>query len=147
MAEAVDEVDASPAGKWLIKGLQRKIQQALNPQIIQDEQRVEKENQQRVVDNTPILTIPCITDTPAIMQSRNPTAKRMLKVTPQLHHRVMRNNTPGGLPLITRRVKDTHNAAQGHRRSLRIRQAIASSATVTTPPPDNIPSDTQRSAA
>jgi hypothetical protein len=39
------------------------------------EQRVERENQQRVIDNTPILTIPCITDAPAIMQSHNPTGK------------------------------------------------------------------------
>jgi hypothetical protein len=98
VAEAVHEANATPAGKRLIKGLQRKIKQALNPQIIQDEQRVDRENQ---LDNTPILTIPRITDTPAIMQSRNPTAKRMLKMTPRLHRRVTQNNTPGGLPLIT----------------------------------------------
>jgi hypothetical protein len=89
VAEVVDEANVTPAGKRLIKGLQRKLKQALNPQIIQDEQRVERENQQRVLDNTPILTIPRITDAPAIMQSRNPTAKRMLKETPRLHHRVM----------------------------------------------------------
>jgi hypothetical protein len=135
VAEAVDEANATPAGKRLIKGLQRKLKQALNPQIVQDEQRAERENQQRVLDNTPIHTISRITDVPAIMQSRNPMAKRMLKETPRLHHRVTQNNTPGGLPLITRRVRDTHNAAQGHCRSLRIRQAIASSATVATPPP------------
>ncbi len=113
MAEVVDKANATPAGKRLIKGLQRKLQQALSPQIIQDEQRVERENQQRVLDITPILTIPRITDVPGIMQSRNPTAKWMLKETPQLHRHVMQNNTPGGVPMITRRVKDTHNAAQG----------------------------------
>ncbi len=38
-----------------------------------------------------------------------------------------RNNTPGGLPLITRQAKDTNNEAQGLRRLLQIRPAIASS--------------------
>jgi len=47
---------------------------------------------------------------------------------------VTRNNTPGGLPLITRRAKDTNNEAQGLRRLMRIRPAIASSTTVDTPP-------------
>ncbi len=127
LAKAVEEANATPAGKRLIKALQGKIKQALSPQIVQGEQRVrehekrvERENQQRVIDNTPILTIPCITDAPAIMQSRNPTAKRMLKNNPRIHRRMTRNNTPGGLPLITRRVRDSHNEAQGHRRSPRI---------------------------
>jgi hypothetical protein len=80
LAEAVDNANATPAGKRLVKALQRKIEQALNPNIVQDEQRVRedeqrvaRENQQRVLDNTPILTIPRITDAPAIMQSCNPT--------------------------------------------------------------------------
>jgi len=33
--------------------------------VREDEQRVARENQQRVLDNTPILTIPRITDGPA----------------------------------------------------------------------------------
>jgi hypothetical protein len=89
LAKAVEDANATPAGKRLIKALHGKIKQALNPQIVQDEQivreheqRVERENQQRVIDNTPILTVPCITNAPAIMQSRNPTAKRMLKNNP-----------------------------------------------------------------
>ncbi len=109
LAEAVEDANATPAGKQLIKALQGKIKQTLNPQIVQDEQRVreheqrvERENQQRVIDNTPILTIPRITDAPAIMQSRNPMAKWMLNNNPRIHRHVMRNNTPGGLPLITR---------------------------------------------
>jgi hypothetical protein len=92
LAEAVEDANATPAGKQLIKALQGKIKQALNPQIVQDEQRVreheqrvERENQQRVIDNTLILTIPCITDAPAIMQSRNPMAKQMLKNNPRIH--------------------------------------------------------------
>jgi hypothetical protein len=47
----------------------------------------------------------------------------------------MQNNTPGGLPLITRQVRDSHNKVQGHRRSLRIRQAIALSTISAIPPP------------
>jgi hypothetical protein len=36
-------------------------------------------NEQRVIDEEPILTIPRITNAPGIMTSCNPTAKRMLK--------------------------------------------------------------------
>ena len=92
MTEAVGDANTTPAGKRLVKELQRKIEQALNPNSVQDEQRVraneqrvEREEQQRVLDNTPILTIPRITDAPAIMQSCNPTAKRRLKDNPRLH--------------------------------------------------------------
>jgi hypothetical protein len=109
LAKAVEDANATPAGKQLIKALQGKIKQALNPQIVQDEQRVreheervERENQQKVIDNTPILTIPHITDAPAKMQSRNPTAKQMLNNKLRIHRCVTQNNTPGGLPLITR---------------------------------------------
>jgi hypothetical protein len=132
LTKVVDDANATTAGKGLVKALQRKIEQALNPNLVQDEQRVRedeqrvvRENQQRVVDNTPILTIPRITDAPPIMQSRNPTAKRRLHENPRIHQRVTRHNTPGGSPLITRRAKDTNNEAQGLRRLLRIRPAIA----------------------
>jgi hypothetical protein len=50
---------------------------------------------QRVIDNSPIVTVPRITDAPAIMNSRNPTAKRMLKITPWVHGWVTLNYTPG----------------------------------------------------
>ncbi len=56
--------------------------------------------QLRVIDKTPILTIPLITNAPPIMQSRNPTTKRVLKDTPNLHRRVTWNNTPGAVPAI-----------------------------------------------
>ena len=36
------------------------------------------------------------------MHSRNPTAKRHLKITPQTHQRQTWNNTPGTVPFITR---------------------------------------------
>jgi hypothetical protein len=54
-----------------------------------------------VIIDTPILTIPQITDAPNIMQLRNPTAKRKLKKTARLHRRVTRNNTPGIVPVPT----------------------------------------------
>ncbi len=145
LTEVVNDANAAPAGKRLVKALQRKIEQALTPIIVQgeqrvreDEQRVAIKNRQQVLDNTPILTIPCITDAPAIMQSRNPTAKRRLKENPRIHSQVMRNNTPGGMPLITRRARDTNKEAQGLRRSLRICPAIASSTTMGTPPTKTI---------
>ncbi len=95
MAEVVEEANMTPAGRCLIKTLQMKIKHALNPPDVQEEQRVReqeqrvaRENEQRVIDYTPILTIPCITNVPAIMQSRNPMAKRTLKNNPRVHHHV-----------------------------------------------------------
>jgi hypothetical protein len=73
---------------------------------VADKQRVEAdrrarehEEEQRVIDEAPILTIPRITDTPLIMLTWNPTAKRVLKRTKRLHRRTTRNNTPGIVPL------------------------------------------------
>jgi hypothetical protein len=68
------------------------------------EQRVDNnaialKEEQRVIDNTPILTIPCITKALAIMQSCNPTVKQLLKNTPRLHQQITRNNTPGIIPV------------------------------------------------
>ncbi len=71
-----------------------------------DEQRVEadrrareREAEQKVIDEAPILTIPCITDAPPIMLTWNPTTKRVLKTTKRLHRRNTRNYTPGIVPL------------------------------------------------
>jgi hypothetical protein len=71
-----------------------------------EEQRVEaecraqeREAEQRVIDEAPILTVPCITNAPPIMLTWNPTAKRVLKTTKRLHRRTTRNNTPGIVPL------------------------------------------------
>jgi hypothetical protein len=62
-----------------------------------EEQRVQEartqaicEEEQKVINNTPILTIPRITDAPNIMQSKNPTAKKGIKKdskTPQVSHK------------------------------------------------------------
>ncbi len=59
---------------------------------------VQREEEQRVIDDYPIRTIPRIRDAPPIMQSCNFTAKRALQNTPQLHRRITHNNTPGILP-------------------------------------------------
>jgi hypothetical protein len=54
-----------------------------------------REAERRVIDETPIIIIPLITNAPGIMELRNPTNKRVLKSTPRTHHRVTRNNIPG----------------------------------------------------
>ncbi len=61
-----------------------------------------REEEQSVIDETPILIILRITDVPLIMQAWNLTAKRVLKNTLRLHQRLTQNNTPGGVPLIRR---------------------------------------------
>jgi hypothetical protein len=63
------------------------------------EQRVSAE-QKRVIDDTQIIALQCITDAPAIMASRNPMEKQNIKNTPVTHLCVTRNNTLGGVPLI-----------------------------------------------
>jgi hypothetical protein len=47
-----------------------------------------REEEHRVIDETPIPTIPRIMNAPPIMQARNPTAKRVLKNTLRLHRRL-----------------------------------------------------------
>jgi hypothetical protein len=69
-------------------------------------QRVSAEKQ-RMIDDTPIITLQCITDAPAIMASCNPMAKRAVKTTPRVHQCVTCNNKPGGGPLIARMPQHT----------------------------------------
>ena len=94
----------------MLQQLQTNLTNIINPSTAQtEEQRVrliKQERQQRVIDDTPIITIPQITNAQPIMQSRNPTAKRNLKQTPRTHRRHTRNNTPGAVPPITRIVDD-----------------------------------------
>jgi hypothetical protein len=96
---------ATYKGRRLITLLQSKIEDILHPLALahkpQVEQRV-REEEQRVIDETPILTIPRITDAPPIMQVRNPTSKRVLKSTPRIHRRSTWNNILVGVPLIRR---------------------------------------------
>ncbi len=51
-----------------------------------------------MINETPIITIPRITDLPLIVTSNNPTAKWKLKGTKCLHRQVTWNNTPGIMP-------------------------------------------------
>ena len=106
MADDVDRQSSTPKGRRILSLLRDRIAALLAPPPTDEEQRVARETQrliadsvrereQRVIDDSPILTIPRITDAPKIMHSRNPTAKRTLKVTPRVHRRVTRNNTPG----------------------------------------------------
>ena len=70
-----------------------------------EEQRVkaerwaqERETEQRVINEAPILTVPCITNAHPIMLTWNPKAKRVLKTTKRLHQCITLNNTPGIVP-------------------------------------------------
>jgi hypothetical protein len=92
----------------LLQQLEQGIKKLLAPPPTMEEKRVQEartqaicEEEQRVIKDTPILTIPRITDVPNIMQSRNPTVKRALKKTARLHRWVTRNNTPGIVPVPT----------------------------------------------
>ena len=106
LSDDVARQSMTPKGRRILALLRGRIVQLLAPPPTAEEQRVTadaqrvaaetvREQEQRVIDDSPILTIPRITDAPGIMESRNPTAKRMLKVTPRTHRRVTRNNTPG----------------------------------------------------
>ncbi len=108
LAEETATANNTPRGCRLIKILQNKIKQIVEPPAILTDQKVTEQEQrvrmqqQRVIDETPILTIPCITNAPPIMQSQNPTAKWALKDTPRLHRQVTRNNTLGAVLAIKR---------------------------------------------
>ena len=105
LTKSMAVASATSKGQRLLKFLQEKIKTILNPPSStatpRAEQRVSRE-QQRVIDKTPILTIPQITDAPPTMQAWNPTTKRVLKNTLRVHQRVTRNNTPGGVPQVAR---------------------------------------------
>jgi hypothetical protein len=63
--------------------------------------------QPRLIDNTPLITLPRLTNVPAIMKSHNLMAKQAVKTTPLVHQQVTRKNTPRGVPLIQRAGKHT----------------------------------------
>jgi len=109
LASEGNKAGTTTKGRRLLTLLQSHIGDILTPPpvlpptlpTLSEEQRVIVD-QQRVIDASPISTIPRITNAPAIMNSHNPTAKRNIKTTPLVHRRKTRNNTPGGVPLITR---------------------------------------------
>jgi hypothetical protein len=91
-----------PKGQRLLRLLATRIDGLLTPPPTREQQRVtdieQCKEEQMVIAESPIITIPCITDAPPIMQAQNPTAKCTLKTTPRLHCQVTCNNTPGILP-------------------------------------------------
>jgi hypothetical protein len=52
---------------------------------VSDEQRADREEEQRVINETPIITLPRITDAPPITLTQNPAAKRNLQTISRLH--------------------------------------------------------------
>jgi hypothetical protein len=62
-------------------------------------QNTKRELEQRVIDNSPIITIPRLTDAPLIINAHNPTAKWALHNTPGLHRQQTRNNTLDIIPI------------------------------------------------
>ncbi len=63
--------------------------------MILDHQKAAREEEQKVIDKSPIITLPRLTDALPIKLTRNPTAKRDLRKTPCLHRCVTRNNLLG----------------------------------------------------
>ncbi len=106
LTEHTAQANNTPKGQRLLKLLSTRIDGLLHPPAPTSEQRVNEECQratreaeQRVIDDSPIITIPRLTDALPVMIMRNPTAKRILRNTPRLHCRITRNNTPGILPV------------------------------------------------
>ena len=89
-------------GRCLIKHLAKTIKTILSPPTV-EEQRVDTEivRESEPGEEAPIVTIERITDAPAIMQTRDPTAKGNLINMACIHCRQMHHNTPGALPQIT----------------------------------------------
>ena len=91
-------------GQILIKVLGKAIKAILNPPAM-SEQRVDDtmhtvETHREHGDSAPTITR--ISDAPAIMKARDPTAKRNLINEKRTHRRITQNNTPGAVPAIHR---------------------------------------------
>jgi hypothetical protein len=85
LTEDTERAISTPKGCRLLKLLATRIDDLLTFPPPTAQQRVcdevQREEEQRVIDDYPICTIPRITDVPPIMRSRNPTAKRALQNT------------------------------------------------------------------
>jgi hypothetical protein len=106
LTEHTAQANSTPKGRCLLKILGTQIDSLLHlppildkQRVIADHQREACEAEQRVMDDSPIITIPQITDAPPILLKHNPMAKWILRTTLRLHCRVTRNNTPGLLPV------------------------------------------------
>ncbi len=63
--------------------------------MILDQQQAARKEDQKLIDESPIITLPRLTNAPLIRLTRNPTAKHNLRTTPRLHRCVTHNNLPG----------------------------------------------------
>jgi hypothetical protein len=84
-------------GQKLIKCLQQTLDDILTPKT-GVEQRATKSIEVPPVESEEPLPIMQISDAPAIMQTRDPTAKRNLSKTKPMHWRQTQNTTPGAVP-------------------------------------------------
>jgi hypothetical protein len=98
------EAATTPKGKAFIKLLRTHLDAILEPPITEPQQRVTPHEPQQVTTPAPNTPRPLqrVTNNPAIIQARNPTAKHSLLKTARTHQRVTRGNTPGAVPPITR---------------------------------------------
>ncbi len=107
LTNGATEATHTPKGKWFFWLLRDRLTTMLAPPLTIEEQRVvnhniilQQEAEQRVINDSPILTIEHITNAPGIMELRNPTAKQVLKITPHTHRCLTRNNRPGIMPAV-----------------------------------------------
>ncbi len=105
LPEHTAQVSSNPKGRRLLKLLGTRINGLLHRAPISDEQRVNNvhqqdtwDAQQRVIDDSSVLTVPRLTNAPPVMLTQNPMVKHILKSTPRLHRQITRNNMPGILP-------------------------------------------------
>jgi hypothetical protein len=105
LTEQTSQTSSTPKGRGLLKLLGTCIDSILHPTPISDKQRVTKvcqqearKAEQRVIDDSPILTVPCLTNAPPVILTCNPMVKRVLKTMARLHQQITCNNTPGILP-------------------------------------------------
>jgi hypothetical protein len=81
LTENTAQASNTTKGRCLLRLLALLVKNILNPPPVAEEQRVEaerrsqeREAEQRVIDEAPILTVPCITNAPPIMLTQNLTA-------------------------------------------------------------------------
>jgi hypothetical protein len=92
LVEATKLASNTPKGKWLLKYLAMKTDDLMHPIPPINEQRVEntdrlaaRREEKTVIDESPIITIPRISNSPTVIKSNKPTAKWVLKETKCLH--------------------------------------------------------------
>jgi hypothetical protein len=104
-------------GQRLLRLLQLHINIIFHPPSVIDEQRGNKaprEVEQRMINGSPIIMIPCITNALVLMEARNPTAKGALTNTPRLHRQAAQNNTPGIMRFVVVSVAEVELGALYH---------------------------------